>query len=74
MGNDLFVDFPGEWALLALGYTQPLPHCLPIDPFKDYVKCSARTMPTDVQIYCVIGTFRPCRRRRQPLSLFQLSF
>ena len=24
MGIDLFVDFPGEWALLALGYTQPL--------------------------------------------------
>ena len=26
MGNDLFVDFPGWWALLALGYTQPLQH------------------------------------------------
>ena len=24
MGNDPFVDFPGEWALLALEYTQPL--------------------------------------------------
>ena len=26
MGNDPFVDFPGELALLALGYTQPLQH------------------------------------------------
>ena len=26
MGIDPFVDFPGEWALLALGYTQPLQH------------------------------------------------
>ena len=24
MGIDPFVDFPGEWALLALGYMQPL--------------------------------------------------
>ena len=23
VGNDPFVDFPGEWALLTLGYTQP---------------------------------------------------
>ena len=26
MGIDPFVDFLGEWALLALGYTQPLQH------------------------------------------------
>ena len=26
MGVDLVVDFPGELALLALGYTQPLQH------------------------------------------------
>ena len=26
MGNDPFVDFPGEWEMLALGYTQPLQH------------------------------------------------
>ena len=26
MKIDLSVDFPGEWALLALGYTQPLQH------------------------------------------------
>ena len=26
MGIDPFVDFPGEWALLDLGYTQPLQH------------------------------------------------
>ena len=26
MGIDPFVDFPGEWALPALGYTQPLQH------------------------------------------------
>ena len=26
MGIDPLPDFPGEWALLALGYTQPLQH------------------------------------------------
>ena len=26
MGNDPFVDFSGEWALLALVYTQTLQH------------------------------------------------
>ena len=26
MGNDPFVDYRGEWVLVALGYTQPLQH------------------------------------------------
>ena len=30
LGNDPFVDFPGEWVLLDLGYTQPLQHFRPI--------------------------------------------
>ena len=59
MGNDPFVDFPGEWALLAFRYTQPLQH-FTSHPATDLSRWRKRSvMPVLLMLYSIRLTSDP---------------